>query len=192
MNYDGTGLDTITTDLLQVDGGPLQVQEMDVSTDGSMIVFVGFDTQSFTERLYVVNTDGTGLRQLTFPTGTVYDERPLFSPDGSEVLFGRRDDFCNLTYWIVGINNTDGSLERQITGDVLSCEMDPYDQVGMDWSPNGDRITLVGIDETYNWWRVYVVPSTVTPVNYLQVRVPIGRDADAVSWLFEGQPDWRP
>jgi hypothetical protein len=192
LNYDGTGLDTITTDVLQVDGGPLRVLDMDVSADGAMMVFVGFDTQSLTERLYVVNTDGTGLRQLTFPTGTVYDERPLFSPDGSEVLFGRRDDFCNLTYWIVAINNTDGSLERQITGDVLSCEMDPYDQVGMDWSPNGDRITLVGIDETYNWWRVYVVPSTVTPVNYLQVRVPIGRDADAISWLFEGQPNWRP
>jgi hypothetical protein len=192
MSYDGTGLDTITTDVLQVGGGPLRALEMDVSTDGSMIVFVGLDTQSYTERLYVVNTDGTGLRQLTFPTGTVYDERPLFSPDGSEVLFGRRDDFCNLTYWIVDINNTDGSLERQITGDVLSCEMDPYDQVGMDWSPSGDRITLVGIDETYNWWRVYVVPSTVTPINYQQVRVPIGRDADAISWLFEGQPNWRP
>jgi Tol biopolymer transport system component len=196
MNYDGTGLDTITTDVMQGASGPLQVLEMDVSLDGSTVVFAGRDTQSLTERLYVVNTDGTGLRQLTFPTGTAYDERPIFQPvDGSEVLFGRRDDFCNLTYWIVDINNTNGSLERQITSDVLSCEMDPYDQVGMDWSPTADRIVLVGlvdILQPFGWWRLYVVPSDVTPATYESVRVPVGRDADAVSFLFEGQPSWRP
>ena len=190
-NYDGTGLDTITTDLLQVGGGPpLQVLEMDVSSDGTMIVFVGYDSQTFEDRLYLINTDGTGLRQLTFPTGAVYDERPRFSPDGTEVLFGRRDDFCELTYWIVDIENTDGSLERQITGDSLSCEPDPYDQVGMDWSPDGSQIVLVGIDEENFWWRIYVVPSSVTPDNYLSVRVVAGRSTDA--YIFEGQPNWRP
>jgi Tol biopolymer transport system component len=172
-----------------VAGQPLRVLELDVSSDGSMIVFVGLNPATFEERLYVINTDGTGLRQLTAPTGYAADELPKFSPDGTEVLFGRRDDFCNLTYWIA---NTDGSGERQIATDQMSCEMDPYDQVGMDWSPDGSQIALVGIDQSTNWWRIYVVPSTVTTANYLTVRVPVGRDADVVDQLFEGQPNWRP
>ena len=195
VSYDGTGLNTIppTPSLLQVGGGPpLEVLELDISADGTLIVFVGYDAQALEDRLYVMNIDGTGLRQLTFPTGAVYDERPTFSPDGTEVLFGRRDGLCELTYWIVDINNTDGSLERQIAGDSMSCEMDPYDQIGMDWSPDGSQIVLVGIDETYGVWRIYVVPSTVTPATYQTVRVRVGRDFDPGSWIFEGQPSWRP
>jgi hypothetical protein len=193
-SFDGTGIFTITTDLIEVVAGqPLRVLELDVSSDGSMIVFVGRNPATSEERLYVINTDGTGLRQLTFPTGFAVDELPKFSPDGTEVLFGRRDDFCELTYWIVDINNTDGSLERSLSGDSMTCEMDQYDQIGMDWSPDGSQIVLVGQDDIYSYmWRLYVVPSDVTPATYQSVRVRVGRDVDAASTIFEGQPNWRP
>jgi Tol biopolymer transport system component len=190
-DYDGGNLDTITTDLMDLGNGPIAVETMDISSNGAMIVFSGYTPTSGVEKLYVMNVDGTGLRQLTFLSG--YDDTPLFSPDGSEVIFARQDQStCFYDYWIVGIGNADGSEERRITTDEFYCEESPYELVGYDWSPDGSQIGLVGADETTGFWRIYVVPNTVTDANYQSVRMPVGRNADAVSWLREIQPSWRP
>jgi hypothetical protein len=189
-DYDGGNLTTITPGVMNVGNGELRVEAMDLSPDGSTIVFSAYDRSSPWTKLYVVNSNGTGLRQLTFLQG--YDDTPLFSPDGTEVLFGR-DDNCFYNYWIVDINNTDGSLERQITDDNFYCEEIPYEQVGYDWSPDGSQIALIGFDDATGWWRAYVVPSTVTVANYRSVRVLVGRDRNNVGpWLREYQPNWRP
>ncbi|UCG88735.1 MAG: PD40 domain-containing protein, partial [Gemmatimonadota bacterium] len=186
-SYTGTDVQPLHTSILDVGNGPLQVRgTMDWSADGSMLAFAARDPLG-TEKIYVMNADGTGLRQLTFLSGL--DDGPLFSPDGSEILFGR-DESCSYNGWIVDINNTDGSLERQITDDNI-CDFD-LDLLAGDWSPDGSEIVLTGFDPTTGWTQIYVVPRTVTAATYRTLRVLVGRDADAGSWLREIQPSWRP
>jgi hypothetical protein len=191
-DFDGANVQALHTSILDVGNGPLQVfGTMDWSSDGSLLVFAGRDPQT-NEKIYVINSDGTNLRQLTFQPG--YDDGPLFSPDGSEVLFGR-DVSCAYNGWIVDINNTDGSLERQITDDDV-CDFD-YDLLTGDWSPDGSQLVLTSLDFTTGWTQIYVVPRTVdaipaSPNYYRTVRVLVGRDADVGSFLRDIQPSWRP
>jgi Tol biopolymer transport system component len=187
VNFDGTGLDTITTDIMPGVSGFLRVLEMDVSADGSLIAFIGEDTQNGNDELWVISTDGTGLTQITSPGASFADMNPVFSPDGTEILFGREDDMCEISYWVA---NSDGSGERELATNAISCESDPNGLFGMDWSPDGSQIVLVGFDPTFGYERVYVVPSDVIPSTYTSVRVPVGRGTD--SGLMEGQPNWRP
>ena len=93
------------------------------------------------------------------------------------------------------INNTDGSLERQITDDDV-CDFD-YDLLTGDWSPDGSQIVLTSVDFTTGWTQIYVVPRTVdaiptSPNYYRTVRVLVGRNADVGSFLRDIQTSWRP
>jgi Tol biopolymer transport system component len=137
------------------------------------------------EKLFVINRDGTGLRQLTFLSG--YDDSPLYSPTGNEVLFGRNLDGCDYDGWIVDITNTDGTLERAITNEHV-CDFD-YDLLGGDWSPDGQEIVLTGFNAGNT--LIYVVPRTVTAATYTAVRRLVGR-GQGLGFVQDIQPSWRP
>jgi TolB protein len=92
------------------------------SPDGRKIVFErGRD-------LYVMNTDGSGLRRLT--RDTAYDERPVWSPDGRKIAFDRNNGNEPDVYVI----NVDGRGERNLTRDDTS--------LGPTWSPDGRKTPL--------------------------------------------------
>jgi dipeptidyl aminopeptidase/acylaminoacyl peptidase len=58
------------------------------SPDGSMVVFSSPPaTDLASRRLFVVNSDGTGARQVTSAPGTWWDIAPTWSPDGSRIAF---------------------------------------------------------------------------------------------------------
>jgi serine/threonine protein kinase len=72
----------ITGPLRPITQGSRQIGYFRVSPDGQWIVFYSTSPQ---EDLFIVRTDGTGLRQLT---NDVYKERnPSWSPDGRQILF---------------------------------------------------------------------------------------------------------
>ena len=52
-----------------------------------------------------MNADGSGQRNLT--RNPVYDYRPVWSPDGQKLAFGRSRDV-----WVM---NADGSDQRRLT-----------------------------------------------------------------------------
>jgi dipeptidyl aminopeptidase/acylaminoacyl peptidase len=79
--------------------------------------------------IYIVNQDGTGLRQLT--TGM----DPALSPDGSKVAFTRWDTSKTGSAGSVWVINTDGTGERQ----VHDTEVQPRSPV---WSPDGKQIMV--------------------------------------------------
>jgi Tol biopolymer transport system component len=85
--------------------GSLSVRDLDVSPDGN---WLAYNSES-TEKLFVVRTDGTGMRQLT--EGPSKDRGPRFSPDGSRIAF-----YSNRTgiyqAWTV---RPDGSELQQVT-----------------------------------------------------------------------------
>jgi dipeptidyl aminopeptidase/acylaminoacyl peptidase len=65
------------------------IEDPQYSPDGKSIAFVVRESDlkkgASNSDLYIVNADGSGLRQLTFSPGT--DEHPRWSPDGMSLLF---------------------------------------------------------------------------------------------------------
>ena len=62
---------------------------LDWSPDGKRIVFVQrvITKGSFNPELFVINTNGSGLRRLTTTDGTNNDLTPSWSPNGRQILF---------------------------------------------------------------------------------------------------------
>jgi len=77
--------------------------------------------------IFVMNPDGSGVTQLT--SNPLDELLPLFSPDGSRIVFGRCSGICDIV-----VINADGSGERTIVNDGFPGA----------WSPDGNRIALGG------------------------------------------------
>ena len=106
-------------------------------------------------RIFVMNSDGTGVRQLTTSAGatlpggtTANDLNPVISPDGSRVAFISERNRPNELVRSIFIVNTDGSGGvRQVT--LPQTDTNPSGLVGGDilsvvWSPDGTRLAFKG------------------------------------------------
>lgn len=80
--------------------------------------------------LYVLNTNGTGMRRIT---RSEFDSDPVWSPDGSRIVFERIGG-RGATLMIVG---SDGSGLRVLSDDVALAPMPR-------WSPDGKRLAYGG------------------------------------------------
>ncbi len=105
------------------------------SPDGTQIAFASM--RGGNRNVWVVNSDGTNLRQLTDAQpgaphagsgGSAGD--PAWSPDGSKLVYGVTVG-GSTTLWIMGV---DGSNKRQLT---LAAGGNAYDPT---WSANGELI----------------------------------------------------
>lgn len=116
-----------------------------ISADGNILVFcstadlTGENPNHYYE-LFVVNSDGTNLRQLTYSTGYGADWAHL-DADGELVAFRSREDFAGSNAdhsWEIFLAATDGSWIRQLT----DCS-DPTYSSGEDClSADGMRIAF--------------------------------------------------
>jgi Tol biopolymer transport system component len=90
--------------------------------------------------IYAVNSDGTGLTNLTKSLGA--DDSPAWSPDGSKLAFRSYRD----GNWEIYVMNADGTGPTRLT-------TDPTDDEQPVWSPDGSRIAFVswrsGASEVY-------------------------------------------
>jgi Tol biopolymer transport system component len=184
-NFDGSAVTQLTPSPLDAGTGVLQIQEVDWSPRGDVIVFSASDTV-LTSKLYVINADGTGFRQLTH--GVDSDARPIVSPDGSQVLFLRNVGGCSIDYWRIRV---DGTAEQQVTSEKF-CDIST-NALGHDWSPDGSEIVLVGAGPNgqYSGFMVYRIAAGTTAATYLTARQPV-RGLDAGSLSNDFQPSWRP
>jgi TolB protein len=99
----------------------------DWSPDGDRIVFHRWDADAV--NIYVMNVDGSDLRQLT-DGGANW--RPVWSPDGERIAFTEEiDDGSAITYEM-RIVDAEGSEPPN-----TAVEFDR-------WSPDGEKIALVG------------------------------------------------
>jgi Tol biopolymer transport system component len=113
------------------------------SPDGSMIVYESFgDEDSGTTvpnaNIYVVNSDGTGIRRLT--NDLSYEGQPSWSPDGSKIAFVYvKDEGDGYSNYHIYVMNADGSNWVQLTDRNFTVN-----NQNPDWSPNGTKIVFTG------------------------------------------------
>ncbi len=126
--------------------------------------------------VWMVNVDGSGARNLT-PSTTAYEWDPVWSPDGTEVLFTRHpnpagldleilDDLGAQELWLVDV---DTGRQRQVTHD-------PNVAIATrtaGWSTDGRSVVAIGHDVvgpeledlgTISAWQVDVATGAATPV----------------------------
>jgi len=187
-SFDGTGLQQLTPNPLDAGSGVLQITELDWSPPGDVIVFSATDPQ-FVRKLYVINRDGTGFRQLTKGPNTDSDSRPVVSPDGRQVLFLRNTGGCSIDYWRA---NVDGTGEQQVSDERL-CDLNTTG-LGHDWSPDGKDIVLVGSgpDGPFVQLLIYGIADATTAASYFRDRLLLGRGAAPGISVIDIQPSWRP
>jgi Tol biopolymer transport system component len=81
-------------------------------------------------RIFIVNRDGTGLRQVTPEVVNDYkfDDGPSWSPDGTRLVFGRSG--------VLHLINADGTglISTGVTGDSPA------------WSPDGNQIAYMSVN----------------------------------------------
>ena len=161
--------ETRTGQLTQVTGD-LEFEKIDGLTwspDGQQIVFdagpVLGPAQPCCRSLYVINADGSDLRQLT--GGDTSDHVPVWSPDGEWIAFNRDREL-----WLI---RPDGSEPHRLFG-----EPDEICVVELNWAPNSQQIAFMGHERT------------LFPPTY-EVWV-INRDGTApqVVHAFERRPDY--
>lgn len=116
------------------------------SPDGKFIVFNS--DRGGTQQLYIMNSDGSNIRRLSFGKGRY--ATPVWSPRGDWIAFTRfgRDGFF---IGIIRPNDTDGSTERMIASGYLV--------EGPTWSPNG-RVVMYSQQDYSRRERIYSVDIT--------------------------------
>jgi Tol biopolymer transport system component len=179
VNVNGSD-STLMLDLDAV--GLINVLDLDWSPTGQQLVFAAFDSFE-RERIFTVTRQGVLDTITSFTEEFIRDREPVYSPDGSEILFRRTvqgSEDTGTDYFIV---SSTGGQPRQITNE--GNRLGFVSASSHDWSPGGGRVVLVGTDGEDR--VVYVVPQNSTPATYESVRVPLSNPD-----IFPREPSWRP
>ncbi|MFG0332485.1 MAG: DPP IV N-terminal domain-containing protein [Maioricimonas sp. JB049] len=113
--------------------------------------------------IYVVNADGTGMRQLTDSPG--YDAEASYSPDGSQIVFTSTRDGDPDLY----IMDADGSNVRQLT------DVDGYDG-GPFFSPDGNWVIFRSDRHQEHMLQIFAISTDG------KTEVQLTDDLNTVNW----------
>jgi TolB protein len=141
MNADGTDRTEITT----LNGS---TASLSWSPDGGKIAFDDASAVSTSTDIFVVNLDGSSRQNLT-ADHTHLDLTPVWSPDGSKILFSRYDVYPPVGYGGTMLHtiNVDGTnLTRLVNGFANGWNED-----SPNWSPAVNKIVYsVNVWDDYN------------------------------------------
>ena len=132
--YGGTGPWIVIFDVHTIKEKPMfvpvdQAYDMAWSPDGQQLAFVNWNRDQDTGRdIYVINIDGTDLRQLTDHPG--HDRWPAWAPNGRQIAFHSTR------------NNNSGGIFLMDTDGKNVKELTNGDETYPSWSPDGKRIAF--------------------------------------------------
>ncbi len=132
--------------------------------DGGRIVFES--DREGTQQLYVANSDGSGVRRISFGTGRY--STPVWSPRGDYIAFTKQ----LMGRFLIGVMRPDGSGER-----ILS---EGFHNEGPTWAPNGRVLMFFREDRGAGGPRIMSVD--ITGYNERQVQTP----------SYASDPAWSP
>ena len=166
INADGTGVVDQLTDNDTFESRPSW------SPDGNQITFysdrneiLGIATTNDYE-IYVMDADGSNLRQLTDNDVVVSDTHPSWSPSGDRIAFSSNSD-GDFDIWMIDVE--DRSL-TQLTDNSVS---DSYPS----WSPDGNRVAFASdSDGDFDIWVIDANGSNLQKMTDNSV--------------YDGQPSW--
>jgi Tol biopolymer transport system component len=161
------------------------------SPDGNRIAFsratyiyrdVGGGTteQIYTQDIYVMNADGSGLRKIA--ADPALDREPAWSPDGSKIAFtSNRDAPVAANSYDIYVTNANG------TGKPIRITNQPGNESDPNWSPDGSKLLYVSTADT---------PSFPNPGGDDEIYA-MNPDGTGVSRLtdntaYDSTPDWSP
>lgn len=155
MNADGSNPVQLTQSFPFYDASP------DISPDGTKIVF--HSDRDGRNHIYVMNIDGSDVRQLTGDASNETAEfNPRWSPDGSKILYlGFTFDETD-----VYVMDPDGSNQTNLTSHINA---DLSDAV---WSPDGTRIIFSGPD-AYDATEDQVWTMNIDGSNVQSYKIPL-------------------
>ncbi|MBA4383864.1 MAG: hypothetical protein C0410_03950 [Anaerolinea sp.] len=126
------------------------------SPDGSKIAFQGAGGNY---EVFVINTDGTNLQQLTNTPGWDNGD-PSWSPDGSQIAYFSRGDPA-FNYGEIWVMNADGSNKHPVMVDYSMS-------VGyVTWSPDGSKMAFMAHEWPERIWKIYVMNSDGSDIKLL-------------------------
>ena len=163
----------------------------DWSPDGTRIVFAtDWDGPL---AIYVMDVDGTDLRQLTYPLDSQFDMQPAWSPDGAKIAFTstRQPGITNIF-----VVDADGGNPVRLT-DIFAVDGNPV------WSPDGTKIAFARFPDSVNEGNnseIYVMnadgsnPVRLTDSPHYENNPSWSPDGAKIAFLFgpieEGQPQY--
>jgi dipeptidyl aminopeptidase/acylaminoacyl peptidase len=138
--------------------------EPDWSPDGTQIAFTG-DLKSKNFNIYVMNVDGSRIRQLTECAADC--RNPDWSPDGAYIAYENQYD--------IYVMKSDGSGEQRVAHGGIST----YPA----WSPDGQHIAMIRMDSYESQRYLYVMNQDGTGMRAL---TDTTRNPRQFSWSPDG------
>lgn len=126
INADGSGENNVTNSSTSNDAAPTW------SPDGNTLAFFSDRGADGDTEIWRINTDGSGLTQLTSNDDTIADGSPDWSPDGTRIAFSTNRDQDFEIY----LMNADGSNPVRLTN-TAGQDVQPS------WSPDGTQIVFL-------------------------------------------------
>ena len=136
-------------------------------------------------RIYSINPDGSGLRNLTSDPGD--DLFPDWSPDGKRIVYQHVRGTQPTTVSTIYVMNADGSGKRRLAGGLLLKAAFPS------WSPDGRRIAFIGVKSagsTGSSYNLYVMNSDGSRIIAVTHFAPLGASKNGLEVGY--QPSWAP
>ncbi len=141
-NYDGTNIsrsgllirDIVKNVSHQIDNRSQNADSPSLSADGYKLLYVVWSMDRQCAHIYISDADGSHWMPLT--TGSYYNWRPRWSPDGKRILFESTRDGQRQIY----VMDANGQNQRNVTHDKVLNH-------APSWSPDGSQIAFMSRGE---------------------------------------------